>query len=177
MFDPEDLGLYLRADVSIPEADLARTLAEGLIQSETGQRFDVATTTITLAPELADPRKVVLPQMPVRSVVSVEDEDGAPVTGWTLRGQTLLRDSWPEVVTVEYSHGFDVVPQVVRAVALACAARVVSNPSGARSVTVADVSTSYAGSDDDLTSGAYLTEREKQLLAPFRSTRPVVQLS
>lgn len=180
MFDHADLSIYTRTSVDITTANLARELATGVIQSETGQLFTAGETTIRLEREGTDATKVYLPQVPARTITTVVDDDGTEYvedTDFVLRGQALVNDSgWVLPVTVTYTHGFDTVPQVVRAVALACAARFVTNPTGVRQVTVADVSTSYAGSDDDLTSGVYLTDRERHLLMPFKVQRPIVQM-
>lgn len=170
-----DLETYLQQDVDATLGQLAIESASALVREQTGQLFDVASTTVDLSPDGANPRRLTLPQMPVRSVESVQDEDGTELADWSQRGQVLTRDcGWPCSVVVEYTHGYDAVPHVVRAVALACAARSITNSTGARSTSVDDVAVTYAGTDADLTSGAFLTDREKQMLNGLRPARPVM---
>lgn len=73
-----------------------------------------------------------LPQRPVVSITSVTDADGVEITAeeYTLRGQMLVLDSPPGVITVTYTHGFTTVPDEIKEVVCSIAARMQAAPAG-----------------------------------------------
>ena len=180
LFELEQLASYVQADLDEASATLARTLATGLIQAHTAQTLFKAETTDRLERDPFDAARLLLPQLPVdgaEDITTVGVDNGA-TTDWTRFGQSLVMDSgaWDEQVDVTYTHGFATIPATIQAVALACASRIMVNPGGIRSSAVGDVSTTFAGADDDLVSGAFLTPREQDLLNVFRLRRHMVQV-
>lgn len=195
LFELEQLASYVQSDLDEATATLARDLATGVVQEEIAQRIFRTTSTTRLPRHPIDPSVLVLPQVPVdpnEPITAVGIDHGAyDADAWTLVGQRLVLDqawfaprenpaaprgragwgAWDEQVDVTYTHGFSVIPRLIQSVALACAARVVANPTGVRQTSVGDVSVTYAGSDADLTSGAYLTDRERAILRRFRAPR------
>ena len=61
---------------------------------------------------LARGQIVQLPQRPVVSVTSVEDEDGNPVE-WVLRAGGVLQAECSENLTIEYDAGYTVLPDAL----------------------------------------------------------------
>jgi len=180
LFELSELASFVQSDLDQASATLARELATGAVQSELGQQVFRSQTTDRLTRDPINPRALVLPQKPVdtsQAITCVGIDDGITypysAASFEVYGQRLILEigAWEEQVDVTYTHGYATIPAVIKSVALACAARVVSNPAGVRSVSVGDVSVTNAGSDSDLTSGAYLTDHEKRMLAPFRVTR------
>lgn len=155
-------------------ATLAIEAATGWVQDATGQRI-VAVTNDT-ASLLGGSCDLWLPQRPVTAVgtVSTTDRWGVSTarvlnTDYTVVGSALVwvpSGVWPPSVTVTYSHGFAVVPQALRGVCLAAAARVYGNPAMLRSETVGSVSWTAAGSAGD--AGPGLTGNELAQLGRYR---------
>ena len=185
LFELSELASFVQSDLDQATATLARDLATGVVQDAIGQQIFRSQTTDRLPRHPIDPSVLVLPQKPLdtaQTITCVGVESGVTVTGnqYVIHGQRLVLKSgvWDEQVDVTYTHGFSTIPKVIKSVALACAARVVNNPSGIRSTSVGDVSVAYAGSDADLTSGAYLTEHEKHMIRHFGITRePMVRVN
>jgi hypothetical protein len=128
---------------------------------------------------------LLLPRPPVTAVLSVVDEAGDEVTGWTLRttvvdGQRQDRlesdqSGWDRdaVYTVNYEHGFDDAtrPAVLKEISLRLACRMWINPEQVMQKRRGDYSASF-GSSAVEASG--LTKWEMRLLANAglrRSTR------
>jgi len=186
LFELSELASFVQSDLDEATATLARQLATGAVQDAIGQQVFRSETTDRLMRDPIDPRVLVLPQKPVdasQTITCVGIDDGITyaylAADFELYGQRLVLEcgAWQEQVDVTYTHGFSTIPATIKSVALACAARVVSNPAGVRSVSVGDVSVTNAGSDGDLTSGAYLTDHERRMIKHFGVTRqPMVRV-
>lgn len=182
LFELSELASFVQSDLDQATATLARELATGVVQDEISQQIFRSQTTDRLPRHHIDPSVLVLPQKPVdttQPITCIGVESGLTYTAFEVYGQRLELDcgTWDEQVDVTYTHGFSVIPKAIKSVALACAARVVTNPAGVRSTGVGDVNVSYAGSDADLTSGAYLTDHEKKMIRRFGVQRePMVRV-
>lgn len=101
--------------------------ASDRIRAYVRQTITEATTTV----EVAGP-VVALPERPVQEVLSVKDAHGVdvPADRWRVRpGGFLEVDRYAGgVLTVEYKHGFAVVPESVKEVCCAVAARLAATP-------------------------------------------------
>ncbi len=163
LFDLADLSVYLQQDVEVAAATLARAAATGLLQAETGQHLLLVTDdTVTLT--TAGPY-VELPQRPVVDVADVAEVAG---DAWVLTtfGRLLLTGTgrWPPTVTVTYSHGWDTgdVPDGLRAVALAVAARHLLNPASHQQESTEGYAATYAAA------GLQLTDYERRTVRRWR---------
>lgn len=179
-----DLANYVQE--AIPDDDPAATLslqiASGVIRSYLG--YDVSSASTT---EYCDPINgsfVELRQAPVLNVVAVEYIDAdtglftlADATQYTLSrrlGVLALRPGlgirWPtdpESVRVNYSYGYDEIPDAIWGVVLGIAARQWSTPVGVESERLGGYNVRYADRHDDA-----LTPVEKLALRAY--LRPVV---
>jgi hypothetical protein len=174
----DDLAVYLGRTFTGAEeaqATLMLDLASGAIRSYTRQTLSREQTIAYLEAGCCD-----YLELPERPVVSVDDMefDGVPVaaSGYQLVGNRIWWGPWPinfslnprfapeSVVTVEYTHGFDPVPDDIRGVCLAMAARAVETLTGVKSETIGGYSVTYAGADG----GVALVEGEKQTLNRYR---------
>lgn len=147
---------------NLAQAEQALAFATGLVQEYTGQHlFYVADDTVELWPRNGG-QVVVLPEMPAVSVSAVLDEDGEPV-GWTLRPGGVLRldstQSGP--VTVTYSHGYETIPNAVKAATMQTASRLTTNPTEVRQQAAGSFSVTYGSAPE-------LSNRERQSLSRYR---------
>lgn len=161
-----DLEALLRVAISTP-ADIASGTAaiadvSAAIADHCGQQLEqVANDVLTLTVE-AYRSVIVLPQQPVTAVASVVEDGATLVVGtdyrWTAAG-LLVRQSrpwnsgWQEVV-VTYTHGYSVIPPVVKAVCAEAAGRryrvgltsaATGGIAGIQSEQLPDYSVTYAG--------------------------------
>lgn len=131
-----------RSDLNAAAAELALASASAVIRNWTRQTItrvvdDVATLRVLHTEEL------VLPQRPVVSVSQVR-VNSLTLLDWVLSGDRLLRTGgWrrlpgtttypdPGLVEVTYTHGYDEVPDEIRAVCLDLASMTLTNPRGLR---------------------------------------------
>lgn len=162
----DDLATYLGVTYSGDEekADLCLTLATGAIQGWTRQTIllvegDEVVLKGTWANDL------VLPERPVLSVESVAfGESVVDAASYLLKGDTLSRPwGWSgRAVTVTYDHGFADIPEDVRSVCLALAARTFRNPDRIIQEGIGTYNVTYDRA------GGWLNENEKQLLSRYR---------
>jgi hypothetical protein len=161
-------------------AEQALELATGLIQSYTGQHLFPGTSVETFpAPPTfgAYGGVLVMRQRPVTAVTSIT-VNGEPETTFTIDGpagivRVMRTDpvtvtSWPSwfrpTVEVDYEHGFQVPPPILKAVCLEVARQVVDNPKGFAQMSVGDVSGTY-GAHADAGVGLMLTGRHERILS------------
>lgn len=132
----DDLAARLGVELTAEEATRAQTLLElasGLIRRETGQTIHRVAGD-TLVRRGTHTGRLRLPQRPVVSVASVAiDGQAVDPAVWYVEGDELVRRSrgWGgpgTELTVVYTHGFDPVPDEVRAVCLEAVVRVWVNP-------------------------------------------------
>jgi hypothetical protein len=86
---------------------------------------------------------------------------------WTVKGQLYYGAGWPRfsVATLDIDHGYDVIPDLIKLVALDVAGRQVQNPEGLISATVGEVSRAWSTSS---TPTASLTALHQTLLDRYR---------
>lgn len=144
---------------------LAVTKASGVVRDDVGHplSLDVDDVHLVVGNE-ALARSTVLPHFPVTDV-SATDTDSAPVqvqvvpaTGemWRADGAVLGE------LIVTYTHGHNPVPEGVKAIVLAVAARYIVNPAGMRSQTIGDYQAGYGPA------GLALTDHERDQLDRYR---------
>jgi hypothetical protein len=91
--------------------------AAGQIRDECGWHIaPTVTETVTLA--TGGGRVVLLPSLNVSTVVSVTDDGGVALDGWKVTPNGVIRRSsnWPEVIVVQFTHGFPSCPASLKAV-------------------------------------------------------------
>lgn len=158
-------------------ASQALILASAAIQGVTGQHLayvegDVATF------DAERVERLWLPERPVVAVTQVTC-NGVPLqetvdyvwrpVGWL---RPAAGKAWPGTLplTIEatYSHGYEVIPDVVRTVCLAAAGRQLANPNGVVREQTATYAVTYASGSAGAGVGVALTEAEQQMLFPLR---------
>lgn len=173
------LGLTFTADEHLRAQQLL-AWASGLIQLETKQTVSlVAGDTLTRPGDYSS--RIRLPQRPVVSIASVTVDGVAQTLGtdFYLDGDELVRigplpDSsfglpgsgwgypWKNIVIV-YTHGYAVVPKLVKAIAMEMVVRVWVNPGSVIQESIAGVQTAYAPYSAP-PRGLLLTDDEKNAL-------------
>jgi hypothetical protein len=179
------LGLTLTAAEETRAEQLLK-LATGFIQQETAQTISLVTAdTLTVRSTYAE--RYRLPERPVLSVssVSLTPQGGTPTVIGTdtyyLDGDDLVRASFPIhyqqfftnwtrgwlgplfEMTIVYTHGFAVVPEIVKAVCMEMVVRVWINPGAVARETVGNVSTVYDNMRFSPT-GLLMTDVERELI-------------
>lgn len=177
-----NLASYLQRDLDTASATIAVAGASGIVRAYTRQNLDSQTyTAIKLPIESFDTTwGVRLPQRPVTAVTTVTVNGTTYVSGtdYAWNGYSpLIRLAWRQwstsafqddpVAVVTYTAGYATVPDEVKAVAYAVAARQYDNPTGARSWQIDDASETKAGADDDL-AGVSLLKAERDILDRYR---------
>lgn len=161
------------------QANAALELASATIQGWTRQTIElVAGDTVTLRGTWDE--ELVLPQRPVVAVTAVS-VDGTALTAddWRLWGSSLVRvgyGNWagPDVaVAVTYSHGWAVIPDVIRAVTMQIAVRLMANPGLVQAESIGTYSVTYGS---EAGGGGALTIDEQALLGPFRRRTATVPI-
>lgn len=144
---PFDLSAFTGQTLDEAQAEQVLTQATALIQAWTGQTlFQVVDDTITVDP--LPNMTVMLPQLPVTAVSSVQWLDDRGGTGWNTIPSTQYRFKswgqlyivafqgfnpcqWPDgkdTIKVTYTHGYAAIPQDIYSVCNALAARLLINP-------------------------------------------------
>lgn len=92
--------------------------SSGVVSAAAGQVRDdcgwhiapVVSETVTL--DTGRGTVAILPSLQVVSVSTVRTEDGAIIEGWRVRPNGVLRraSGWPEVIVVDFTHGYEVCP-------------------------------------------------------------------
>lgn len=183
-----ELEAYTGSSIATDRATLLLDAATAAIQAYCRQSFTQATTTAVFPGTFTS--ALVLPERPVTAVTLVKIGDttltvdtdyvwdgahtlyrGTKVDGvLSVNGPDYLIDGWGDwggpgaQVTVVYSHGFASIPNDVKGVCLALAARSLTSPDGVNSESVGSYSVSYSR-----TGGAVsLLTEEKALLNRYR---------
>lgn len=179
LFMLDELARLSRTELDTASAEVARTLATGIVANgigrKPGQPVESATLTEVLRVD-RDSLCIDLPRRPVAAVASVA-VDGVELaeSAWEWnpgrpRVWLLAAPSWAgrePVASVTYTGGWTVIPDDIRAVALSVAARVYRSADGLRSVSIDDYSETRAGSDEDL-AGVSLLKGERAILDSYR---------
>lgn len=170
-----ELAATMQTPVDAAAADLALASASAVIRRWTRQTITRVADDVAQL-RVIDCDELVLPQRPVVSVAEVK-VNALVLNDWVLSGDRLLRTGgWrylpgtstypdPGIVQVTYTHGWDEIPDEVRAVCLDLAASTVSNPGMLRQESIDDYSRTLAA--ESLGLGA-LSETHKSLLGDFR---------
>jgi hypothetical protein len=145
---PEELASFMQSDLDRATAELAVDMATAYVQNIVGQRITQGTSNVTLYVTDPGATTVRLPQWPATDVTEVTIGGGAAVTDFTVLPTGLYRangfttgqtySNAPVPVTVAYTHGYDPIPDDIKAATLYVAAQMYGNPSGATSVAIDD---------------------------------------
>lgn len=158
------LGLTFSDDEAARATDLLAD-ATGLIQEEANQIVFLVTDDVLEVPGTTDDR-IRLPQRPVVSITSITLNGRPLVEGvdWYLNGNTIFRRSTlfspfgtldgpfllgtgfgrpDQTLTIVYTHGYDVLPAVVKTICKEVVVRVWINPGSVARETVGSVMTTY----------------------------------
>jgi hypothetical protein len=170
LFTLEELASYLQQDLDTASAMLARTTATAIVEQVTGP-LESRTSTANL-PILVD-GTIELPTTVVTAGTSVGIDETAQTFTW-YRPFPLLRltdytapsdpDDW-YYAEVTWTHGYPVVPDLAKAVALSVAARayVVAPPPGV-TLQIDDYRESTSASASGESSSVMLTDLERRAL-------------
>lgn len=177
LFTTEELAAHLQQELDDTSAQLAHDNAQGVIEGRIGQPVLLATVTPRLPVEenrRSDPRYpyawfVTLPGRPVTAVTAVA---GAGAWVWD-RFDTVYLTTDEPTVTPTYTVGYAAVPADIKAVALAVAGRVYSNPVAAVAAeSIDDYRVQYA--DTATGSSEELTDLEQKILDRYRPRVAVI---
>lgn len=130
-------------------------LASDVIRRAARQQIDQGTSTVTVRGAAG---RILLPERPVISI-----NDVTPAGGWKLDGDYLV-GSWSGDVEVTYTHGFETIPDTIKAICLECVTRVWVNPGNASQEAYGSERVTHGAS-----SGLILTPEER------RAVRDVVR--
>lgn len=194
-----DLGHRLGIDLTEAEENRANyllTVATGLIRQKTKQTISLVTNDVFTRPGDYSER-IRLKERPVVSVSSVTLNGTAFVDGThfyrdgdelvRLNWNAVFQDSsfglpwsgwgfpwWPLVVT--YTHGYAVIPDLVKAICVEAVRRVWTNPGGVIQESIAGVTTTYAPYSAP-PAGLLITDAETRELNDFlRRTSGTISL-
>jgi hypothetical protein len=186
---PAELAALLKQDVDTASATQALDHASAAVRSWTRQYLEAKTYTGVklLIEPIGRTWGVRLPERPVTAVAAVAVNGVTYVQGtdWAWNGLSpwirLAKRDWTTatfqddpVATVTYTAGLATIPDEVKGVVLACAAREYNNPTGLRSFSIDDHTEGYAGADTDL-AGVSLLPGEKRLLRRYRLNATTVR--
>jgi hypothetical protein len=134
-----ELASYLQKDVDTSSATLVLTIASDVFASRAGTRFEATTTTYSVpSTDGTANYRIYLPHTPVTAVSAVRI-NGTAVTDYERIGSVLYRligfgYRWafpPDLVEVDYTHGYTTVPDDVKGAVLETAAQAYEIPVGA----------------------------------------------
>lgn len=139
-----ELASYLKQDVDTSTATLALQITSELFAKRAHTRFE--STSATYSRPGVNAFEIVLPFQPLIAVSAVRIK-GVAVTDFTVIGPSVYRrlgfGSWsafpPDLVEIDYTHGYTTVPDDVKGAVLESAAGAYMNP---------DVSTTMESIDD-----------------------------
>lgn len=154
---------------SVEQATLALAAATGAVRRYCGWRLDAASESFVV--DGVQGAELLLPTLYLTAVTAVTVDGVALVDGtdfeWSRSGilsssTTTMWAAPRRGVTVEAQHGYDPVPDDVKGVVLAAAARAVTAPNGELRESVGEWSAALAAA------GVQLTDGERLLLNPYR---------
>jgi hypothetical protein len=155
------LGITL-AGGETTRANTLLSLASGLIQGETRQQIELVEDDELAVRGLVEGR-ILLPERPVVSVAAVSlNGEAVPSGGYYLDGDTLVRGgggwtAWLDAqdgiggrwgsnrtpLTVTYTHGYETIPDAIKAVCIEAAVRAYVNPGSVEQEAYGSERTSY----------------------------------
>ncbi|HLL68816.1 MAG TPA: hypothetical protein VK453_24345 [Micromonosporaceae bacterium] len=161
-----DLTAYLQRPLDQPAAELALAGASGIVREYCG--WTISAEAATFVVDGSGTTLIGLPTLHLTAVTEVRI-DGLALEpagyAWSENGLLQRRAGWPRrfrCVAVDCAHGYGQVPDVVRAVVLALAGRLHTNPDRLVSKTVGGISRTYATGSGDM------SELELAMLAGLR---------
>lgn len=163
-----ELASYLKQDVDTSTATLALQVLSELFAKRAHTRFEVTATTYKAGGVNA--YEIVLPFQPVVAVSAVRIKSVA-VTDYTVIGPSVYRKlgfgSWwafpPDLVEIDYTHGFASVPDDVKGAVLESAGAAYSSPDiTTKSESIDDYSVSSSAA-----SGGIMLSLSAQALADY----------
>lgn len=187
---PDDLAARLGITLTAEEQTRATALiasASGLIQAEAKQRIERVENDVLTINGTSDER-ILLPERPVESVTSIT-LDGTPLSqgaDWFLEGNSIVRVAsvWSGVagvpdapfllgssfgrpnqtLTITYTHGFDPIPEVIKAICLEAVVRVWVNPGSVMRERMGSEQTDYHVLAGDAPTGLLLSKAEQRMI-------------
>lgn len=194
LFTLTELASFLQRDLDTSSATLARAAGQSAVRKFLRLDVDARTYTGVILPiEVVGANYAVqLPQRPVTAVTTVTVAgttytEGATSDGWAWDGwsQTVLLSNLTtpaddfhagDYAVVTFDAGWSSIPDDIKGVAMAVAARQYDNPQGLRSRSVDDYSETMAGSDEALASAAGLLPSERATLREYRASAGSVRI-
>jgi hypothetical protein len=170
--DVTELRLHLpEQEIEEDAGTVALDRATGLIRDFCD--WTISQETVTKVLDGRGKRNIWLPTNLLTAVTSVTENGVVLVYDrdytWSDTGRLVRNGCWPSnarSVSVNFTHGYNPVPETVKTICLAIASRRFTNPLGLRSESVGSVSWVAGGTGDDLGAGG-LTSTEKTDLFPF----------
>ena len=173
LIDPADLSTYLGYEVDSDRATLAAELASGLIRAWC--RWEISSETVTFICDGPGSKLLSLPTLALNAVAEVRvDSVALDVSDyqWSARGQLIRNDCcWPSTmrsIAVDATHGYDVIPDAVKAVALALGSRATANPEQYNSVATGTAIRSWQPAAASDVAASSFTGVELSILGPWR---------
>ena len=166
----DDLGNVLGREIDSEDASALAALdaATAVVQAYTGQTL-TAVSNDELTLDGNGTRVLVLPQLPVTSVDSIEvDGEALDAAEYQWSADGYLRrvgSNWPtdlRSVVVVYDHGYASIPDLVVAITAQLAARLYESPAAVKQETIGAYSVTYTGGGTGLHAG------ETMLLDQYR---------
>jgi hypothetical protein len=165
----EELAGYLQRDLDRFSADMAVQGASGIVRGHCG--WDIARTVETLTVDASGGASVNLPTLRLNDVTEVR-VDGAVLDvadyGWSANGILVVTSAagcWPRGlrrIAADVDHGYEPVPDEVRIVCCAIAARLYSNPE--------NLLQRSTGNSSQMFRDLGFSELEARLIARYRLT-------
>jgi hypothetical protein len=179
----DELAEYTRkaidSDAAVVSASRLLDVASAAIRSYCRQSFDLVTGDVVVLDDPAGLPGVLLPELPVLAVTSVETLSDGTWTAlaadgfeWDSYGRVWLTGKapvwWPRLtrsVRVTYNHGYASVPEDVKAVCLALAGRLYTNPLGLVSESIGNYAVRY---ENNRAAGVAFSDFELAILGNYR---------
>lgn len=172
---PSELASYLQKDVDTATATLVLTIASDLFANRANTRFEANSVTYSVpSTDGTANYRIYLPHTPVTAVSAVRI-NGTAITDFTRIGNVLYRligfgFCWafpPDLIEVDYTHGYTTVPDEVKGAVLETAAQAYDVPvSAVVGESIDDYAVKYATAGG----GLQLTPSARDLASMYRGT-------
>lgn len=165
-----DVATALNRSLDAGETDQAQQAiarVSDTIRDLTGRSFGKVKTDDVIRCQADWYGVIFLSMRPIAAVTSVKDIKGNAVDNaeWDGLREIYGLDSH-QVVDITLTHGYAIVPDVIRDVAIGAAARLMVNPHGVRQETVGAISVTYPAAGGSAGSVAF-SDEERDILARF----------
>jgi hypothetical protein len=164
----DELAARLGVEFTDDETTRANTLLElasGTVQAAARQHIELVTDDQLTMPGTRE-TAILLPERPV--VAATASINGVQVTDFDVRDEEALvrRGGWggtSDTVTVTYTHGYDPVPDAIKALTLEAVVRVWVNPGSVMAERYGSEQVTYLmGAADTMPTGLLLTKVEQE---------------